>query len=368
MPKTPIILWSILMVLSYPAAAKVDIAPRSDALTFARIGSPGAYQLMLVSSYVDGQVSGIDLSRSFGADADDPITLFAAQGYDALAAAEGPAMEVSIEDLALPVDLTASHIAVGTNFPAHAEEATVEDGPFLFAKEVVPTAFNAPVSQGNALLDYEVELCFVALEDFDISSPPQSAGLILCNDVTDRAKLMRHLNPSDVTSGDGFTTGKSAPGYMPVGNLFVIPRDLRSFAPEIDLRLYRGTDLVQSAKQSLAIWDFDEILSQSAARADITWDYQGQQVGLPISNGSVPARTAVLGGTPDGTVFKGIDRMAMVMGVADWLLGGWNKPVTHWVIERHIARAYAHGTYLQSGETMTITTDHLGELMNPITD
>lgn len=368
MHKRLIFIWSIFMVLSHPAAAEVQIAPRTEALTFARVGSPGAYQLMLVSSYADGGVSGIDLSDGFGADADDPITLYAAQGYDALAAADGPALEAAVEDLTLPVDLTASHIAVGTNFPAHAEEATVDDGPFLFAKEVVPTPFNAPVSQGDALLDYEVELCFVALEDFDITSPPQRAGLILCNDVTDRAKLMRHLNPSDVTSGDGFTTGKSAPGYMPVGNLFVIPRDLRSFAPDVDLKLYRGNDLVQSAKQSLAIWDFDEILSQSAARADVTWDYEGRQVGLPTSNGIVPARTAVLGGTPDGTVFKGIDRMAMVMGVADWLLGGWNKPITHWVIERHISRAYAQGLYLQSGETMTITTDRLGELVNPITD
>ncbi len=368
MRKTLIFIWSIFMVLSNPAAAKVDIAPRSEALTFARIGSPGAYQLMLVSSYADGRVSGINLSASFGTDSDDPITLYAAQGYDALVAADGPALGVAVEDLVLPVDLTASHIAVGTNFPAHAEEATVEDGPFLFAKEVVPTPFNAPVSQGEALLDYEVELCFVALEDFDVASPPQSAGLVLCNDVTDRAKLMRHLNPSDVTSGDGFTTGKSAPGYMPVGNLFVIPRDLRSFAPEVDLKLYRGSDLVQSAKQSLAIWDFDEILSQSAARADVTWDYQGRQVGLPITNGVVPARTAVLGGTPDGTVFKGIDRVAMIMGVADWLLGGWNKPLTHWVIERHIARAHAQGVYLQAGETMTISADHLGELVNPITE
>ncbi|CDO60286.1 Fumarylacetoacetate hydrolase family protein [Candidatus Phaeomarinobacter ectocarpi] len=368
MYKTLIFIWSILMVLSHPAAAEVAIAPRDVALTFARVGSPGAYQLMLVSSYANGRVSGINLSDGFGADADDPITLFAAQGYDALIAAQGAELDVAVEDLTLPVDLTASHIAVGTNFPAHAEEATVEDGPFLFAKEVVPTAFNAPVSQGVALLDYEVELCFVALEDFDITSRPRSAGLVLCNDVTDRAKLMRHLNPSDVTSGDGFTTGKSAPGYLPIGNLFVIPRNLRSFAPEVDLMLYRGSDLVQSAKQSLAIWDFDEILRQSADRADITWDYEGRQVGLPIANGVVPARTGVLAGTPDGTVFKGIDRMAMVMGVVDWLMGGWNKPLTHWVIERHIAGAMAQGNYLQPGETMTITADYLGELVNPIVE
>jgi len=351
------------MVLAHPAAAQVDIAPRSDALTFARTGTPGAYALMLVSAYENGIVSGIAIS-----DADDPITLYAKQGYEALASLDGPAVQVAVEDLTLPVDLTASHIAVGTNFPAHAEEATVEDGPFLFAKEVTPTAFNAPIPAGDGLLDFEVELCFVALDDFDVTQPPARAGLILCNDVTDRARLMRHLNPSDVTSGDGFTTGKSAPGYLPVGNLFVIPNDLRSFAADIDLRLFRGDELVQSAKQSLAIWDFDEILRQSAARAETRWAYNGGEVGLPITNGVVPARTGVLAGTPDGTIFKGIDRMAIVLGVADWVLGGWSKPVTHWVVERHIARAHDQGLYLQPGETVTITTDLLGELTNTVSE
>lgn len=354
------------MALTPAVAGDIAIAPRDEALTFARFGQPGAYRMLLVSAYGSGTVQGIDLTSALDGAPADPISAYAAHGYDAIADVSGASVEVAIQDLALPVDLTASHIAVGTNFPAHAEEASVEEGPFLFPKEVVPTAFNAPISAGVGLLDYEVELCFVALDDFDVNTPPAQAGLILCNDVTDRARLMRHLNPSDVTSGDGFTTGKSAPGFMPVGNLFVIPKDLRRFAPQIDLRLYREAELVQSARQSLAIWDFDEILRQSSDRASVTWAYDGGEVGLPINNGVIPARTAVLGGTPDGTIFKGIDRMAMVMGVVDWIMGGWNKPLTHWVIERHIARATAQGSYLQPGEIVTITTDYLGELINPI--
>lgn len=348
--------------------ASLTIAPRAEALTFARIGEPGARRLLLVTGYVDGNVSGIDLTLEFGEHLTDPIEVYAERGYDALAAQSGNIIEVAVEDLTLPVDLAASHIAVGTNFPAHAQEATVEDGPFLFPKEVEPTPFNAPISKADALLDYEVELCFVALEDFDVNTPPQHAGLILCNDVTDRARLMRHLDPSDVTSGKGFTTGKSAPGYLPVGNLFVIPRNLRHFAPAVELRLYRGEELVQSAQQSSAIWDFDEILRQSAMQSAVTWDHQGRQVSLPIMDGIVPARTAVLAGTPDGTVFKGMDTMAIVMGVVDWVLGGWSKPVTHWIIERQIERSLAAETYLQPGETITIRTNYLGELLNKIAD
>lgn len=333
------------------------IAPRDTALTFARTRDR---RLVLVSSYAGGRVNGIEL------DGDDPITAYGTHGYDALASMDGREVTVPLAELGLPVELAASHIAVGTNFPAHAEEATVEDGPFLFPKEVEPTPFDAPVAMGDALLDYEVELCFVALEDFDVTAPPERTGLILCNDVTDRAKLMRHIDPRDVTSGKGFTTGKSAPGYMPVGNLFVIPRHMRAFAGAVELRLWRDARLVQSARQSLAIWDFDEMLRQSAARADVTWDYEGRQVSLPVRDGKVPARTGVLGGTPDGTVFKGIDRAAMLRGALDWLAGGWSKPVPHWVVERQIALSQRARSYLQPGERMRIHVEGMGELDNPV--
>src|SRR5690606_22140990 len=112
-----------------------------------------------------------------------------------------------VSRLVLPVRLAASHIATGTNFPEHGKESSVTDGPFLFPKEVRPTAFNIPVSVGDSLLDYEVELCFVALKDMALDAMPERAGLLLCNDYTDRARLMRHIDPRDITSGTGFTTG-----------------------------------------------------------------------------------------------------------------------------------------------------------------
>src|SRR5690606_2442674 len=167
----------------------VEIAPVEEALTFAR--DKAGTRLLLVSAYEGGEVTGIDLTAAFGVS--DPVALYNAKGYDAIAAASGGEVTLPLSELGLPVDLTASHIAAGTNFPEHAEESTVEDGPFLFAKEVEPTPFDAPIPAGDALLDYEVELCFVALEAFDISQAPAEAGLILCNDVTDRAKLMRNI-------------------------------------------------------------------------------------------------------------------------------------------------------------------------------
>lgn len=346
----------------------VAIAPATEALTFARTMEEGRPSLYLVYAYENGQITGINLTAKMGPDIVDPITAYGRFGYDVLATMSGKGMEtsVTVNDLIMPVDLTASHIAVGTNFPEHAEESAVTEGPFLFPKEVIPTPFNAPVSAGSGLLDYEVELCFVALEDVNLNEEVGRMGLALCNDVTDRAKLLRNVDPFDVTSGKGFTTGKSAPGYMPIGNLFVIPKDVRSFNQSIELRLYRNGELKQSARQSEAIWDFDEFLRQSKARAGISWDYEGTTVSLPVKNDMIPARTAILAGTPNGTIVQGINKSAYVWGVADFLFGGWDKPVAYWVVERHIAQEEAKKNYLQPGEKVSVKVDYMGEMITPI--
>ncbi|MBI1261322.1 MAG: hypothetical protein GC184_06330 [Rhizobiales bacterium] len=348
----------------------VAIAPVSQALTFARTLVDGQASLYLVSGYQNGTVTGLNLTTELGPDVDDPVTAYGKFGYDVLAAMAGKTRveTLPVSDLVMPVGLTASHIAVGTNFPEHAEESTVTDGPFLFPKEVVPTPFNAPVSAGTALLDYEVELCFVALDDVNLNEDVSRMGLVLCNDVTDRAALLRNVDPFNVTSGKGFTTGKSAPGYMPIGNLFVIPKDVRSFGESIELRLYRNGELKQAARQSEAIWDFDELLRQSKARAGATWDYRGQSVALPVDNDIIPARTAILAGTPNGTIVQGINKSAYVWGVIDFLLGGWGKPVTYWVVERHIAQEEAKKNYLQPGEEVSVKVDYLGEMITPIVE
>lgn len=348
--------------------SSIAIAPTGQALTFARTKADAGSRLLLVSAYQAGQVTGVDLTAALGPEIDDPITAYGKHGYEDLAALANKGMSVTlpVTALAMPVALTASHIAVGTNFPEHAEESTVKDGPFLFPKEVAPTPFDASVKAGDALLDYEVELCFVTLAATDISQPVERMGLVLCNDVTDRAKLLRNLDPFDVTSGKGFTTGKSAPGYMPIGNLFVIPKDIRDFSAGIELRLYRNGELKQAARQSEAIWDFDELLRQTKARSNATWDFEGKIVKLPVDQTLIPARTGILAGTPNGTIVQGINKSAYALGVLDFLMGGWNKPVSYWVVERHIAQEEAKKNYLQPGELVSVKVDYLGEMLTPI--
>jgi 2-keto-4-pentenoate hydratase/2-oxohepta-3-ene-1,7-dioic acid hydratase in catechol pathway len=351
----------------------VEIAPLAEALTFARTQTNGKPRLIAVTAYTSGQLAGIDLTTVVGNDATDPIAVFNDLGYDAIvkrieSGRESASVSVNASDLVIPVDLTDAHIAAGTNFAAHAEESEVEDGPFLFAKMVTPTPSGSNVRAGDALLDYEVELAFVTLNDTPLPEVPQYMGLILANDFTDRAKLMRHLNPDDVTSGDGFTTGKSAEGYLPVGNLFVIPRDLRAFVADTAIELAVNGELRQSAPMTLAIWDIDELFRQTQAWADVRWEYQGERVGLPLKNGAVPARTLILAGTPDGTVFAGLSNRTMALGVVNWIAGGWENSMVDNVIETYIAGAEKKQNFLQPGDEVRIYAERMGTIVSNVAE
>jgi len=340
--------------------ATVDIAAPSEALTLARVNVAGIPQLISVSSYTGGEIAGVVLTGA----PDDPITAFQELGFeglDTLISEAGGQIETRASDLLMPVALTDRHIAAGTNFPEHAEEATVEDGPFLFTKAVEPTGNGELVYSDEWLLDYEVELCFVGFEAIDLNDPPEHVGLFLCNDFTDRAALLRHLDPFDPASGKGFTTGKSAPGFMPIGDLFVIPRDRKSFVPDIELTLFVDGTERQRAFQRQAVWDFEEMLVQIDQRRDMVWDHRGTPVMLPLENGTIPLRTALLGGTPSGTIFQGdIGFSVYVRAGFSWLFGGWDRSIVHWVIETVIEDAKASGAFLKPGNQVVLHADRLG--------
>ncbi len=356
-----------------PPVDSIAVAPLDQALTFARAPIGDTVHLIAVLAYDDATISGVDLTSTLNDSPTDPIDVFNAQGYEPLQriierASPESQVTVATKDLEIPVALTTAHIAAGTNFADHAEEATVEDGPFLFAKLVEPTGPFASVSVGNALLDYEVELAFVTLKSMPLDQSPQTMGLILCNDFTDRATLLRHIDPSDVTSGIGFTTGKSAPGFLPVGNLFVIPRDLRAFVAGINLHLSRNDEPRQSAPMSYAIWDLDELFKQTRARENTTWDHHGDDVRLPIEDSAVPARTLFMAGTPGGTVFAGIPKSTIARGALRWAFGGWSKPVAARVVENYIATARKRADYLQPGDHVAIRVNQMGEIRTAITE
>ncbi|MBY0423320.1 MAG: fumarylacetoacetate hydrolase family protein [Parvularculaceae bacterium] len=352
-----------------PAAGEsVVVAPFEEALTFAVSVDGAEKRLIAVTRYDKGVVEGVDLTQD--AQGGDAIDLVNRTGYDALRAAiesRSARVTVAAASLAAPARLGDAHVAVGANYRAHAEEANVKDGPFLFPKLVAPTGPRAPIPwKAGGLLDYEVELCLVALRPIG-PTDKAAGGLILCNDVTDRAALLRHVDPAAPSSGKGFPEGKSAHGFLPVGDLLVVPRDLGAFARSLTLSLSVNGKVRQDARADLWVWDFDRILNEARARRGEVWPYWSKTAALPFAaDGSLPERTLILAGTPAGTIFESFAWTDYAGGVWRWLTSGMKGPVARAVIETYIARQTRAKAYLQPGDVVAIRVDRMGTLVNTV--
>lgn len=358
----------VSVCMAAPVAAQtVEIASLDEALTFARTGEGEGARLLAVMSYHDGAVEAVDLT--LWAEGGDAIDLVNREGYDRVRDAimlRSARVTVDAKNLVAPVALRSAHIAVGTNYRDHAEEANVKGGPFLFPKLVAPTGPQAAIPIGVGLLDYEAELCLVTLRPLGLKEKA-AGGLILCNDVTDRAALLRHVDPADPESGAGFPEGKSAPGYLPVGDLFVVPRDAGAFARGLTLTLNVNGQTRQRARVDLWIWDLDRILNEARAARGRAWAYWEGTARLPFdADGALPERTMILAGTPAGTVFNGFDWSDYAMGVVDWTLSGFKGKASRAVIERYIARMKKAKAYLRPGDVVTIESAKLGRLSNRV--
>ncbi len=344
----------------------LPIARLDEALTFARSLTG---QIIGVLSYQDDQVTGVDLSALTLTPGEDAIDLVNRLGLEAVSEAVRngqPAVTLPVSDLGLPVKLTDAHIAVGTNYREHAEESSVTGSPFLFPKLVIPTSSRADIPAGAGLLDFEVELCLVPLQPLGLNDPA-SGGLILGNDVTDRAVLMRGVDLKDPQSGRGFTDGKSAAGYLPVGDLFVVPRDLDAFVAGLTLQLSVNGVERQRAPATEWIWDLTEILKRARAKRETIWSWRHGAARLAFADdGAIPARTLIMAGTPAGTIFHGVPGKDRQSGLLRWILSGFRGSVVQNVIAAYIARSQAQKTYLQPGDQVTIRVDRLGTLSNRV--
>lgn len=349
----------------------VNIAPIDTALSFARIKVDNRFHLIAVEKFSNNQISGINLTLASNNQFDDPIDTYIRLGYEGLIKLINHSRsEFSIttqaDQLLAPVDLLKSHIAVGTNYPAHAGETGVKDGPFLFPKIVTPTGPFETVSTHNGLLDYEVELAAVIIKPVKDGKLPNEFGLILSNDFTNRAALLRNIDIKNITSGKGFPQGKSADGFLPVGNLFIIPKNPKQFAKNIELKLYVNDYLRQKSNTNSMLWDFEKTVSEIWKKKEYNWEYNSTTVSLINEKNEIPSRTLILSGTPHGVIFQGIPVSIKLKGILSWLTGGWDKTLPQNVIEAYIKKSFKSKTYLQPNDTITIHTHRLGVIQNQV--
>jgi 2-keto-4-pentenoate hydratase/2-oxohepta-3-ene-1,7-dioic acid hydratase in catechol pathway len=296
--------------LEVAALVELEIAPADQALTFARRRAATGHEVLLIVDSRDGALTAVDLSAHFAGRPADPVELLQTVGYDAVRAAGETSthrLRLPLSELDIPIDTGDRHVAAGANFAAHADEAGIGD-PFVFPKRAAPTHSSAPVSlDGARRLDYEVELAFVPLRDIrSTSDTPGLMGLLLCNDFTDRWTLVRGMAGGGEMGTRGFADAKGREGFLPVGPFFVVPRDLESFYPTIELSLWVNGRLRQRATAAAMIWSPSEIIAQAFRRRDWSFDFGGQGTSL-LTDGRLPARTLVLSGTPAGVIFRPVN-------------------------------------------------------------
>jgi 2,4-didehydro-3-deoxy-L-rhamnonate hydrolase len=344
--------------------SRVAIAPRNEALTFARFEHQGRLRLLLVTGYADDHAAGIDLTDRFPALPTDPIGAFAALGHDALHQLAGTEVRIPADALRVPFDGTAVQVAAGINYPEHGREVGLDES-FLFPKISRPGHFLAPVAARDALLDHEIELGFVALAPLRAGPPPRHVGLVLASDYTDRARLMRRIDLGHIASGRGFTEAKSAPDFMPVGPLLVIPSQPEAFYRSLRLRLWVNGRLRQVAEPRLLAWDWPRILQETFERQALRWTVDGRDVALPVNRGEVPAGTVFLSGTPDGVIFREPSARQIFLGVSELVFTlRWGD--TQAVVEPLIRESARRREYLQPGDTVVMHADRLGVIRNTI--
>ena len=274
------------------------LAPVEQALSFAR--TKNCKSLLVVAINREG-IQAIDLAAATASQGKEPLDFLRALGDEKLRALmDGDAVIYDWQDLTVPFDTQSGTIAAGVNFKAHAEETGLEDGPFLFPKLSTPSARQAPVKK-RTRLDYEVELCAVAIDDI---APGESGrfGFVLCNDLTDRWALLRHIDLKKPMGRTGFPEGKGGEGMLPVGAILIVPTN-PDFYQQIELGLTVNHRLRQRDSAGLMIWDAPSVGQKALALCDKDFYLYGKSIRLAECAG-LQRGTAILLGTPEGVAFQ----------------------------------------------------------------
>lgn len=359
-------------------ASQQDAAPLvssildpGSAFTFARVRTGESRTTTLLVTRLDGdKVRAIDtteLGARAGADAFEVIRSVGHATLRKALSVRTAGRDYPVRQLLSPAGEGTRHVATGTNFREHAQEVKVGE-VFNFPKFGRATASRSALEVGpEALLDYEVEIC--ARFDRDIRSVADfeaaRKGFFLCGDFTDRARLMRLIDPQDVGSGQGFSDAKSAPGFFPTGPFLVIPDDWRSFVKAERMTTEVNGKRRQDARGGEMILDFEALVTKALTQGGGgRYTYRGSPVPL-ITRGMIARGAAIMSGTSEGVVFRPPHVRDLVRGGAAYIFTG---PMFHGesaqrvMIDRFIAKERSGGRYLKAGDVVAHRSSSMGDL------
>jgi 2-keto-4-pentenoate hydratase/2-oxohepta-3-ene-1,7-dioic acid hydratase in catechol pathway len=346
--------------------------PTSDGWTLAQIvDSSGMVRTILVVDFDSETITGIDLQSIGAIDSESPFTVLSSLDNEQLQAAvigRQHHMTIDFSQLIAVAGEGERHIGIGTNFPEHAEEAG-SDSVFNFPKfgRATPARTTVPWLDGG-LLDYEVELCLRfdrtirSLTDFDAATK----GFFLCGDFTERATLLRLIDPQNLDSGTGFSDGKSGPGFFPSGALLVIPKDWEQFITDERMTTSMNGEPRQDARGGEMILNYRELTSKVLAdMAAPRFLYKGDFVKL-AANGQIDQSMILMSGTSEGVIFTMPARADIINGLFAYLGNGaifGQEPIMSILIESFIKAEYDSKHFMQPGDRIEFASSSMGRIV-----
>ncbi len=260
------------------------------------------------------------------------------------------------------------HLATGTNFIEHAAESN-SNQVFNFPKFGQATAARTTVvGTPEALLDYEVEFCvrfdrdIHSVEDFDAAQK----GFFLCADFTNRATLVRLIDPKNYNSGSGFSDAKSGPDFFPTGPFVVIPNDWQSFINAERMTTSVNGEPRQDARGSQMMLDFRALVARvlDGTNHPQAFLYKNDRTPLLIDS-FIPKGAALMSGTSEGVIFSPPTLCDKLAGVGAALITGQVfgiDAVVTAVKENFLSNQIKAGHFLQAGDYIEHGSSSMGDI------
>ncbi len=307
------------------AGLSLDYSIEPNLLSFSKIEVDGKKHLIQVVKIEGENVFYKDISHLLKDPEASPFELFAKHSFDDLKKTEkrAPLLQSKYSALRVAFPSREQHLCAGLNYADHVRESGQANKIVLFPKHGKVTTHNSVVPFSREipqLLDYEIELG--AIFDRAISSPEDlqdaRAAFFIANDFSDRAPQIYFYGDDPNLESDSFAAAKSKKGYSIISPLLVIPRDWKTFAKNLSMKLAVNGHLKQESNTSFMSLSFEEMLTRALnSPPTLRWpllknDNSPFEMGegvplLPVDkNGKtfLPAHTIFMTGTPGGTLFQ----------------------------------------------------------------
>lgn len=359
------LVWSLWAVSCLADAGQ--ILPLDEGLTLAEVRSDGLDTIVVLRDHGD-RISAINVTEVTGVEGGIADT-FHRQGFEGIRriAETAPPNKVRtyrLDQLLSPAGNGEHHIALGFNYPEHADEIEEEHEPFLFLKMVQPSREAVIATEPGVLLDYEVEICFRPMSDLtDISAASETHfGIFLCGDFTDRAELLRGIDLDNMRSGRGFSAAKSKSGYFPTGPYLVIPKNRQSFINQLSFELWVNGERRQSATAGEAIWSLDRSIEELFTANRYNWPTHSSKSYRWLPNDVLTSDMTILSGTPEGVIMRPPSLgFKLTSGIVYLATGAFlDTDVRSYAIRRYINMLSRKGIFLQPNDQVRMEARHLG--------